>query len=239
METLINIKQLRAWYTKDKTVLKGLDISLEKNSVIGLIGLNGAGKTTLMNVICGLHEGFDIQSADMNGKKIKFSDDSFRMSRYIVFSEDDSFGYFTFDEYVEYVFSCYDKKTDKALIDDLVEKFGFGEYRSTFIKDLSLGSKRKAYLITGFALRPELLLLDEPVNGLDFTSTEALYKLISEYKQYGTVMFSSHILESVTLTSDKVLVLENGVISKTYSGDEITAETIRASLGNEEEGQNV
>ena len=52
-------------------------------------------------------------------------------------------------------------------------------------------------------------------------------------------MFSSHILESVTLTSDKVLVLENGVISKTYSGDEITAETIRASLGNEEEGQNV
>ena len=89
---------------------------------------------------------------------------------------------------------------------------------------------KKAFLIAGFALRPELLLLDEPVNGLDFQSTEFLYSQIAGYKKYGTVLFSSHILESITLTSDRVLVLENGEISKSFIGNEIKPEVIREAL---------
>lgn len=239
MEKLMEIRALKAWYTPEKPVLKGLDLEIEDHSVIGLIGLNGAGKTTLMNVICGLHEGFECSRSVVRGSDMTFGDKSFKASRYIVFSEDESFGYFSFDDYLAYVFGCYRKTPDSACIDELVERFGFGEFRSMLIKDLSLGNRRKAYLITGFALKPELLLLDEPVNGLDFTSTETLYSLIAGYKQYGTVLFSSHILESVTLTSDKVLVLENGVIAKTYSGSEINAESIRASLGAEGAEENV
>lgn len=239
MERLLDISSLKAWYDPQKPVLKGLDIELEKNSVVGLIGLNGAGKTTLMNIICGLHDGYETSKIEMNGKGIGFKDKAFKMSRYIVFSEDESFGYFNFDEYLTYVFGCYKKTPDDEYINELVERFGFGEYRGMMIKDLSLGNRRKAYLITGFALKPDLLLLDEPVNGLDFNSTETLYSLISGYKEFGTVLFSSHILESVTLTSDKVLVLENGVIAKTYSGDEINAESIRASLGREDDEKDV
>lgn len=239
MEKLLEIKALKAWYTPEKPVLKGLDLELEEHSVIGLIGLNGAGKTTLMNVVCGLHEGYECSAALMNGKEISFKDKGFKKSRYIVFSEDESFGYFNFDEYLAYVFGCYKKTPDEDYVNELVERFGFGEYRPMLIKDLSLGNRRKAYLITGFALKPDLLLLDEPVNGLDFTSTETLYSLIAGYKQYGTVLFSSHILESVTLTSDKVLVLENGVIAKTYRGSEINAESIRSSLGTEDTAENV
>ena len=230
MEKLMEIRALKAWYTPEKPVLKGLDLEIEDHSVIGLIGLNGAGKTTLMNVICGLHEGFECSRSVVRGSDMTFGDKSFKASRYIVFSEDESFGYFNFDEYISYVFKCYKKTPDQAYIDDLVARFGFGEYRSMLIKDLSLGNRRKAYLITGFALKCELLLLDEPVNGLDFNSTETLYALIAGYKQFGTVLFSSHILESVTLTSDQVLVLENGVIAKTFTGSEINAESIRASL---------
>lgn len=230
MSELLSIKSLKGWYTEGKNVLKGLDLSLEKNSVIGLIGLNGAGKTTLMNIICDLHKGYDTDEIKMNGNIVGFKDKDFKKSRYIVFSEDESFGYFTFDEYLAYVFKAYKKKADAELVKELVSRFGFEEHRPKLIKDLSLGNRRKAYLITGFALRPELLLLDEPVNGLDFNSTETLYSLISGYKKYGTVLFSSHILESVTLTSDKVLVLEDGVISKVYNGKDITSENIRASL---------
>lgn len=239
MEKLLEIRSLNAWYTREKPVLKGLDLQLIDHSVVGLIGLNGAGKTTLMNVVCGLHRSFECGECLMNGRSFSFKDKDFMKSRYIVFSEDESFGYFSFDEYLAYVFGCYGKTPDTDYIDELVERFGFGEFRSMLIKDLSLGNRRKAYLITGFALKPELLLLDEPVNGLDFTSTETLYSLIAGYKQFGTVLFSSHILESVTLTSDKVLVLENGVIAKTYSGSEINAESIRASLGTEEVQSNV
>ena len=153
MSNLLDIKQLKAWYTTDK---------------------NGAGKTTLMNVICGLHDGFDTSGISFKGKEISFKDKDFIKSRYIVFSEDESFGYFNFDEYIAYVFKCYEKSLDKEYINQLVTSFGFEEYRSVLIKNLSLGNRRKAYLITGFALKPDLLLLDEPVNGLDFVSTETL-----------------------------------------------------------------
>jgi len=97
-----------------------------------------------------------------------------------------------------------------------------------------LGNKKKVFLITAFALKPELLLLDEPVNGLDFQSTEFLYQLISDYREYGTVLFSSHILESITLTSDRVLVLQEGSISKTFEQDAIDAVKIREVLKVEE-----
>ena len=230
---LMEIKSLKGWYTPEKQVLKGLDLSLPEHSVVGLIGLNGAGKTTMMNILCGLHEGYEYNSAMLHGKPFGFADKKFKKNRCIVFSEDESFGYFNFEEYCAYAFRSYGKKPDESYINELVERFGFEEYRTVLIKDLSLGNRRKAYLITAFALRPELLMLDEPVNGLDFTSTETLYQLIAGYKEFGTVLFSSHILESVTLTSDKVLVLENGVIAKTYTGSEITVEKIRASLGTE------
>lgn len=98
------------------------------------------------------------------------------------------------------------------------------------MKDLSTGNRKKACLITAFALRPPLLLLDEPVNGLDFQSTEYLYRLIRGYKAHGTVLFSSHILESITLTADRVFVLEDGGIRQTFTGSRIDADAIREAL---------
>ena len=83
-----------------------------------------------------------------------------------------------------------------------------------------------SYLI----LKPKLLILDEPVNGLDFQSTEYLYQQISSYRQYGTILFSSHILESICLTSDRVAVLEQGQIKRSFAGQEIKAEKIREVL---------
>lgn len=101
------------------------------------------------------------------------------------------------------------------------------------MKNLSTGNRKKAFLITAFALKTELLLLDEPVNGLDFTSTEFSYQMISGYKKYGTVLFYSHILESITLTSDRVLMLENGKIRQSFECEEINAAQIREALHEE------
>ncbi|MBE6841209.1 MAG: ABC transporter ATP-binding protein [Ruminococcus sp.] len=228
MTALTKIEKLCAWYNEGNNVLDSLDLTLEKNTVVGLLGLNGAGKTTLINVLCGLHNDYRLGNSDT--PKNYFRDNKFKENRYVVFSEDDSFGFFTFDEYIRYVFKTYKKKLNTELVEELIELFNFSSYRSVMIKELSLGNRKKVYLITGFALRTDLLLLDEPVNGLDFQSTEALYKLIKEYKEYGTVLFSSHILESVTLTADKVVILENGKITKTFEKDQINAENIRNSL---------
>ena len=78
-----------------------------------------------------------------------------------------------------------------------------------------------------------LLLLDEPANGLDFQSTEYLDRQISGDREYGTALFSSHILESITLTSDRVFVLEDGRIRQTFERGQINAEDIREALHDE------
>lgn len=225
---LLSLQNLSVWYAADHPVLSEFSLDLGKNEVVGLIGLNGAGKTTFIKTVAGLLRGFRLGSAVWDGKKLSFCDRDFKRNRYIVFAEDCSFQYFTFREYLAYVAASY----GVALPDiaGLVKGFHFEDYTNVLLKELSTGNLKKAYLITAFALRLRLLLLDEPVNGLDFQSTEFLYQLMGSYKEHGTILFSSHILESICLTSDRVLVLEHGKISRTFTGKEIAVGNIREVL---------
>ncbi len=231
-QKLLILKNLSAWYTPEKHVLSDVSLELGSNEVVGLIGLNGAGKTTFIKTISGLLTRFQVETAVWNGRGFSFRDKAFKQARYTVFAEDRSFQYFTFREYISYAAASYGKKLPE--ISELIRGFGFEAYTDVLLKELSTGNLKKAYLITAFALRPELLLLDEPVNGLDFQSTEYLYRQINGYRQYGTVLFSSHILESICLTSDRVLVLEQGRISRSFTGQEIQADRIREVLGEHE-----
>lgn len=225
---LLVLKDLNVWYTKSKPVLKHFSVELKRNEVVGLIGLNGAGKTTFIKTLSGLLDSFWAETALWQDKPLVFRDRGFKKERYTVFAEDHSFQLFTFREYISYVGASYGKKMSD--IEELVRGFHFEEYTDVLLKELSTGNLKKAYLITAFALKPKLLMLDEPVNGLDFQSTEYLYQQIGSYRQYGTVLFSSHILESICLTSDRVLVLEQGQIKISFAGQEIEAEKIREAL---------
>lgn len=229
----LSLKNLCAWYTPDKPVLSDFSLELGMNEVVGLIGLNGAGKTTFIKTMAGLLNGFRLDNAKWAGRNFSFRDKDFKKNRYIVFAEDRSFQYFTFREYLAYVAASYG--VPQPDVSELVKGFHFEDYTHVLLKELSTGNLKKAYLITAFALNPKLLLLDEPVNGLDFQSTEFLYQLISGYKEFGTVLFSSHILESICLTSDRVLVLEQGKISRIFTGEEIAAGNIREVLAFEED----
>ena len=230
---ILELQNLSAWYSKGKNVLSGFSLQMRPHEVVGLIGLNGAGKTTFLKTLSGLHEGFCCDGIRLNAQPVAFRDKGFKLSRYTVFAEDNSFQYFTFREYLSYAAAAYKMKLPDVA--ELVRGFHFEDYTDTLLKDLSTGNKKKAFLITAFALKPELLLLDEPVNGLDFQSTEYLYQLIAGYKEYGTVLFSSHILESITLTSNRVLVLEDGQIRRSFEGSEINAANIREALHDENE----
>lgn len=229
METsLLTVKNLCAWYQNEQNpkILSGLSLKLARHEVAGLIGLNGAGKTTFLKVLSGLLPGFRADELQYAGVPVNPRDHAFKTNRYTVFSEDSSFQYFTFREYLAYVFSAYQKELPD--VSRLVKGFHFEEYTDVLLKELSMGNRKKVFLITAFALKPPLLFLDEPVNGLDFQSTEFLYRQIAGYKEYGTLLFSSHILESITLTSDRVFVLENGQIRQTFAGTDAAA--IREAL---------
>ena len=171
---LLSLHNLSVWYTAGHPVLSGLSLDLGEHEVVGLIGLNGAGKTTFIKTVAGLLPGCHLNEATWDGHPFSFRDKAFKRSRYIVFAEDRSFPYFTFREYLAYVAASY----GVALPDvtGLVKGFHFEDYTNVLLKELSTGNLKKAYLITAFALRPKLLLLDEPVNGLDFQSTEFLYR---------------------------------------------------------------
>lgn len=231
-KALLSLNNLSVWYTADHPVLSDFSLDLGANEVVGLIGLNGAGKTTFIKTVAGLLPGCRLDSAAWDGHSLSFRDKAFKQNRYIVFAEDRSFQYFTFREYLAYAAASYGIPLPD--VSDLVRGFHFEDYANVLLKELSTGNLKKAYLITAFALQPKLLLLDEPVNGLDFQSTEFLYQLMGGYRQYGTLLFSSHILESICLTSDRVLVLEQGRISRTFTGAKIAAGKIREVLADDE-----
>ncbi|MDE6167977.1 MAG: ABC transporter ATP-binding protein [Acetatifactor sp.] len=226
--SLLAVKGLNTWYDREKMVLSNLSLELNEHEAVGLIGLNGAGKTTFLKVLSGLLSGFCADSILLCGRPANLRAQDFKRCRYTVFAEDNSFQYFTFREYLSYVFNAYGKELSD--VSALVRGFHFENYMDTLLKDLSTGNCKKVFLITAFALKPKLLLLDEPVNGLDFQSTEYLYRLITDYKNHGTVLFSSHILESITLTSDRVFVLESGKISRTFEHGHVNAAEIREAL---------
>ena len=225
---LLSLRKLSVWYSSRKYVLDDLSLELGDQEIVALIGLNGSGKTTFIKTLSGLIDSFQIDLFLWRGSALSFRDRTFKENRYTVFAEDHSFGYFTFREYLSYVSASYDVKQPD--FSELARGFHFEDYVDVLLKELSTGNLKKAYLITAFALRPKLLLLDEPWSGLDFQSTEYLYELINGYRQYGTILFSSHILESICLTSDRVFVLEQGRIRNTFTGPEIMADTIREVL---------
>ncbi len=230
--SLLFLKNLNVWYDSGHPVLSDFSLELGTNEVIGLIGLNGAGKTTFIKTLAGLLPGYCLERAEWEGQSFSFRKENFKRSRYVVFAEDRSFQYFTFREYLAYAAASYGVPLPD--VSYLVKGYHFENYTDVLLKELSTGNRKKAYLITAFALRLKLLLLDEPVNGLDFQSMEFLYQLMSGYREYGTILFSSHILESICLTSDRVLVLEHGRISRSFTGAEIAAGHIREVLSGDE-----
>lgn len=230
-KTLLSLRNLCAWYDSAHPVLSKLSLDLRDREVVGLIGRNGAGKTTLFKALAGLLPSCRLDRAIWEGQDFRFRDDAFKVSRYIVFAEERSFPYFTFQDYLAYTADAY--RVPLPEVSALVQGFHFEAYTQVLFRELSTGNRKKAALITAFALRPKLLLLDEPVNGLDFQSTEFLYQLMGSYKQVGTLLFSSHILESICLTSDHVLVLEAGSIRKTFPGGQ-SAGAIREVLAHED-----
>lgn len=228
MNALLKVERLTAWYEAERPVLRGLSFTLQPHEVVGLIGLNGSGKTTLIKVLSGLLSTFRADALTVHSAPLAVRDEAFKQQRYVVFAEDQAFQYFTFREYLAYVCAAY--RIPVPDVEKLVEGFHFAAYTDTMLCALSTGNRKKVFLITAFALELPLLIFDEPVNGLDFQSTEFLYQQIKDYRAVGTVFFSSHVLESLALTADRVLVLADGSIARQFAPSTMEAQAIREAL---------
>jgi ABC-2 type transport system ATP-binding protein len=188
----------------DVEVLKGISLQLESGKIHGLAGMNGSGKTTLLQVVYGL---LKPQNGDIRfkGKPVQMEE--------TVFLEAGNYFYhrLTTKETLQ-LFSIANPSFE---IDRWLEVFSLSG--KEFTEDLSTGMRKKLAILCALAKDKELMLLDEPFNGLDMESVMVLHAVLKELRKKGkTILITSHILETLLENCDSIQTFAEGRIIQSY-----------------------
>ena len=204
----IKIRQLSKNYG-NTVALKNISLAFDKNGVIGLLGPNGAGKTTLMKILTGYlnqWEGkvsigtFDLQEQP---KKIQ------QQMGYLP-ENNPLYPEMYVKEYLKFVGQLYGLK--KSPIEKVIQKMSLKEHVHKKIGTLSKGYKQRVGLAAALIHDPKYLILDEPTTGLDPNQVIEIRKLIRNLGKEKLVFLSTHILQEVEAMSDRVVILNKGVV---------------------------
>lgn len=205
----------------DVTAVDALNLHLEPGTVLGFIGPNGAGKSTTIRMMLGL-------SHPTSGTVRLFGHDPLRdhaVRRLVGYSP----GELRLDERmtVETTLRSWGKLrggVDEAYRDELIDRLGVRTAKH--VRSLSTGNRRKVALVGALMSRPELLVLDEPTNGLDPLVQSEVMAILAEAKARGTsVLLSSHILSEVERIADQVVVIRAGEVVAEGPTDELRRST--------------
>jgi ABC-2 type transport system ATP-binding protein len=240
---IISIRNLRKNYG-DKKVLKGVNLEVYPGQVIGYIGPNGAGKSTTVKILIGLIEDFE-GDVLMYNKSIK--DDIVAIKSQIGYVPENAeiYDVLTPLEYLDFVGKLYgmdeDEIATRAL--KLLTAFGIGLNANQRMDTFSKGMKQKVLLISGIIHNPKIIILDEPLSGLDANAVIMVKELISLMAKEGkTIFYCSHMMDVVEKVSDRILLINNGEIvadgtfEQLKAGGDQTLEKIFAKLTGKEEG---
>ena len=198
---MLEIKNLSVSF-KDKDVLQSLNLEIEEGIIVGILGKNGAGKTTLFESL--------YQSQKYSGEILWKKQKLLRENISYLETENYFYPYITGREYLSYFAK---DKLPKTI--ELAEKFQLPLEK--YVQYYSSGMKKKLALIGMLMLDKPIDILDEPFNGVDFEGVHLLYDIIRELKQSNKiVMISSHIIETLFHTCDRIVTLENGIISNIF-----------------------
>jgi ABC-2 type transport system ATP-binding protein len=207
VETAIKTTDLRKQFGKTE-VLKGLDLSVPVGSVYGLLGRNGAGKTTtiqiLMDIIRPTSGGLDVLGMDPQADSVALK------HRIGYVSENPSlYGWMTVAEIVKYACDL-NGVVDRAESDRLIDRFGLDQ--SAKVGSLSRGQAAQVGLVCALSHRPELLILDEPVSGLDvIVRQDFLESIVNVIQEEGrTVFLSSHLVHELERVADWIGIVDDG-----------------------------
>lgn len=220
MDSAIKINSLRLSYRK-QAVLKGLDWEIPRGSVCALIGLNGSGKTTLLRILAGLLEA-DGGSAYISGRKVKHGE-SIREASFM-FEPSPLDKSLTARQNIR--LRCTALGEPVARADYLIRKAGL-EITSKPVKNYSVGMRKRLELAYALAGDPELLVLDEPFDGVDIRGADTLKEIINGYKTEGkTVLLTEHNFTLIENVAERFGILYDGRIIA-----DISAETVAAEYG--------
>ncbi|MGL4760559.1 MAG: ABC transporter ATP-binding protein [Sarcina sp.] len=234
MEYVIKTTNLTKAF-KNKEVLSNVGINVKKGEIYGLLGSNGAGKTTLMRMITGLVKstGGDIEvfGKHMDSNSYETLKRIGAIIEYPAFYEKLT-ARENLEIHCEYMGYHNTEEIEKVL--KLVKLSG---NNTQSVKEFSLGMKQRLGIARAVVTKPELLILDEPINGLDpegIKEIRNLLKLLS--KEYGiTILISSHILSEIELIADTIGVLAKGKLLKEIAMSDVkefTTEYIEIEIDN-------
>jgi ABC-2 type transport system ATP-binding protein len=206
---------------KDKPALRGLDLRVPVGSIFGFLGRNGAGKTTTIKTLMGLLRS-DSGSAHVFGTPVADADRSVEIRRRIGFVTEDKelYPYMTVEQLIRFTRPFFPKWRGD-LERRYLQMFELPPKRK--IPDLSKGMRSKLMLLLAISRGSDLLILDEPTDGLDPAATEdVLRELVAIAASSGTTMFfSSHQLAEVERIADHIGIIDQGRMIVTGSLDDM------------------
>ncbi len=195
-----------------------LSFKLEEGSITVLLGPNGAGKSTIMKSIIGFlrYEG-DIKIGGMDNK----SREARKILGYIP-EMPALYPNLTVSEHMEFVARAYKLKDYKAYADELLETFELSDKKKKFGDELSKGMQQKLNICLGLLTKPSMILMDEPMIGLDPHAILKLKGMIESLRADGrTALISTHIIDSVDMLWDRAIIMKGGRIMKNVTKSEL------------------
>jgi len=209
---VLEIDGLVKSYNTGVRALDGLNFSVGQGSIFGFIGLNGAGKTTTIRIIAGLTRG-DAGAVRLFGSDIGGSDDRYKRRIGFVLDEPLYFDWMSSERYLRFVGRMEGLTAAESgwRTDELLEFFDLSSKGEDPIATFSTGMKKKVSLAAAIIHNPELLILDEPLEGIDALAAATIKETLLLMVSRGTtVMITSHILETVERLCTEIGILHQG-----------------------------
>lgn len=204
------------------TAVNQLSFTVEKGQIYGFLGPNGAGKSTTMNIMTG-YIAANSGTVKINGYDILKEPEKAKQSIGYLPEIPPLYTDMTVREYLLFVAELkkVPKKERAGHVDEIVEKIQLAEVKNRLIRNISKGYKQRVGLAQALIGDPEVLILDEPMVGLDPKQIIEMRDLIKSLAREHTIILSSHILSEVSAVCDHIMIISNGKLAASGSPQEL------------------
>jgi len=208
-----------------KKIIKDVSFEIREGEILGFIGPNGAGKTTTIKLIIGLQK-LDSGTIEINGYNIKTNFEKAIERVGTIVENPDLYMYMSGYDNLKVVANLY-KGIDKKRIDEVVKLVGLENRIKDKVSKYSLGMRQRLGIAQAILHKPNLLILDEPTNGLDPEGIKQVRDLIKDLatREKMSIMISSHNLSEIENVCNKICIIQSGEILEETGIEEIKKET--------------
>lgn len=230
-DVVLKVEDLRMSFGS-KSVLNGINLEVKSGEIIGYIGSNGAGKSTTVKLFLGILSGYT-GKIEIFGEDISKDDGSYKKRIGYVPEIADIYDSLTAAEYLTFIGQLYglDYETALSKSKGLMRILNIDDAINSRISSYSKGMRQKVLLIASLLHNPDILFLDEPLNGLDANSVMIIKEILAELANEGkTIFYSSHIMDVVEKISNRIVLLNDGVIAADGTFEDLQKSSSDSSL---------